>query len=126
MKALRYLLIVAMVSVASLVFATAQSLAQKPKVEMKSTSGMVYSGSNLPQAAAKGTVLTGWAPGTYTPADEETSSGPRKIGGGNSGGGSGPENPDDPWATPLGDAAIPLMLLIIAYAIYKVRRRMRA
>ena len=126
MKALRYLLIVAMVSVASLVFATAQSLAQKPKVEMKSTSGMVYSGSNLPQAAAKGTVLTGWAPGTYTPADEETSSGPRKIGGGNSGGGSGPENPDDPWATPLGDAAIPLMLLALVYMCARAFLKKRA
>ena len=32
----------------------------------------------------------------------------------------------DPWATPLGDAAIPLALLALGYAIYKVRRRVRA
>lgn len=114
---------VMMLSVASLAFATAQSLAQQPEVYMQSTSGMVYSGSQLPSAAADGAVLTGSTVGTYTPASPGKPSGPRKIGGGNSGGGDGPTNPDDPWKTPLGDA---VWVLILAAAVYGVYRRKRS
>ena len=127
---LRYLLIVALVSLTSVLSATnvaAQNLAQRPEVQMKSTSGMVYSGSTLPQAAADGAYVTGSEPGTYTPAS--TNSGPsgrRKIGGGNSGGGDGPTNPDDPWATPLGDAAIPLALLALMYVCARAFLKKRA
>lgn len=127
MKALRYLLIVTMVSVASLVFATAQSLAQKPEAEMRSTSGMVYSGSNLPQAAADGAVLTGTTIGTYSPAS--TTSGPRKAKSGLGGGGGSGEPGDrpEPYEDPLGDAMIPLMLLAGAYLIMRaMRKRMHA
>jgi hypothetical protein len=128
MKALRYLLIVAMVSVASMLFATAQSLAQQPKAEMHSTSGMVYSGSTLPSAAEKGAVLTGSKLGTYSPADGEPSN-PNKMrrdvgGGGSTEDDEDPDGPADPF--PVGDAALPLALLACAYAIYKVRRRIRA
>ena len=127
MKALRYLLMVMMLNVASLAFATAQSLAQQPEVYMQSTSGMVYSGSQLPSAAADGAVLTGSTVGTYTPASPGKPSGPRKIGGGNSGGGTGPSNPDDPFATPIGDAVWVLMALACAYLIIRVvRARKRA
>jgi hypothetical protein len=113
MKALRYLLIVMMVSVASMLFASAQSLAQQPKVEMHSTSGMVYSGSKLPSAALDGAVLTGITPGTYRSVDPtEGPTGRRKIGG-NTGGGS--DDREDPYETPFGDAALPLMLLALAY-----------
>ena len=123
MKALRYLLIVTMVSVASMVFATAQNLAQQPQAEMKSTSGMMYSGSTLPSAAADGAVLTGSKLGTYSPADGSNSSGPRKA--------KRVSDDDSPGTepgqeSPLGDAALPLMLLALVYAIYKVRRRIRA
>ena len=124
MKALRYLLIVMMLSVASVMFVTAQNLAQQPQAEMKSTSGMVYSGSQLPSAAATGTITTGSKLGTYETAGNAAGpSGRRKIGGGNSGGGSGPTNPDDPWATPIGDAVWPLMLLACAYLIVRAARR---
>ena len=123
MKALRYLLIVMMLSVASLAFATVQSLAQQPEVYMQSTSSMVYSGSQLPSAAADGAVLTGSTVGTYTPASPGKPSGPRRIGGGNSGGGDGPTNPDDPWATPLGDVLWPLLLLALVYALLRVYMR---
>lgn len=128
MKTLRYLLIVAMISMASVVSATnvaAQNLARRPEAQMHSTSGMVYSGSALPQAAAEGAVLTGSEPGTYTPAN--TNSGPsgrRRISGGNTGG--GPDDREDPYPDPLGDAAWPLALLALAYAINKVRKRVRA
>ena len=54
-------------------------------------------------------------------------SGPRRLGEGPSPG-SGtqpgtPGNPEDENQQPLGDAALPLMLLACAYAIYKVSRR---
>ena len=124
MKALRYLLMVMMLSVASLAFATAQSLAQQPEVYMQSTSGMVYSGSQLPSAAADGAVLTGSTVGTYTPASPGKPSGPRKIGGNNSGGSGDRE---DPYETPIGDAVWPLALLACAYLIIRVvRARKRA
>ena len=53
--------------------------------------------------------------------------GPRRLGEGPSPG-SGtqpgtPGNPEDENQQPLGDAALPLMLLACAYAIYKVSRR---
>ena len=127
MKTLRYLLIVVILSVASMVFATAQSLAQQPKVEMKSTSGMVYSGSNLPQAAADGAVLTGSKLGTYSPAGM---SGPNraKRAGENEGteDEEDPDNPAEPF--PLGDAALPLALLACAYVLARafLKRRTRA
>ena len=128
MKALRYLLIVAMVSVASMVFATAQSLAQKPESQMKSTSGMVYSGSTLPSAAADGTVLTGSKIGTYSPADAATR-GTRKAKREDANGDGwededDPDTPADPF--PLGDAAIPLMLLALAYVCARAFLKRRA
>ena len=117
MKTMRYLLIVAMVSVASMMFATAQSLAQQPKAEMQSTSVMVSSGSALPSAAASGTVLTGSKLGTYDPADASYS-GPRKAKKEDANGDGwedeeDPTGPADPY--PVGDAALPLMLLALAY-----------
>ena len=116
-------MVVAMVSVLSV---KAQSTAQLPEAHMQSTSGMVYSGSQLPSAAADGAVLTGSTVGTYTPASAGKPSGPRKIGGGNSGGGTGPSNPDDPFATPIGDAVWPLLALASVYALLRVYRRKRS
>ena len=114
MKALRYLLIV--MGLMSVLSISAQALAQQPEAQMQSTSVMPSAGSTLPSAAADGAVLTGSTMGTYTPASPGKPSGPRRIGGGNSGGGDGPTNPDDPWKTPLGDAAWPLALLALAFA----------
>jgi hypothetical protein len=121
MKALRYLLIV--MGLMSVLSISAQALAQQPEVYMQSTSGMVYSGSQLPSAAADGAVLTGSTVGTYTPASAGKPSGPRKIGGGNQGGGDGPSNPVDPWATPLGDAAWPLVLMALSYMAVRTARK---
>lgn len=124
---LKYLLIVVMLSVASLVFATAQSFAQKPEAQMKSTSGMVYSGSSLPQAATTGTYVTGTSIGTYSPA---SGSGPhrakRDVGGGEDDmeDESDPDNPGEP--NPIGDAAIPLLMLAAAYALLRVYKRKRS
>ena len=87
-----------------------------PMVNFHSTSAMIGSGSALPNAAVSG----------FISADDNLPSssprGPRRIGGGNSGGGDGPTNPDDPWKTPLGDAVLPLLLLAAGYAIYLRRK----
>lgn len=129
MKALRYLLIViAMVSVLGV---KAQTLAQMPKAQMKSTSGMVYSGSQLPSAAVQGTYVTGTTIGTYNPSN---ASGPHRAKKEDDGWadeddtpGQGDITPDLPGdLVPIGDAAWPLMLLALAFAIYKVRKRARA
>ncbi len=118
MKALRYLLmVVAMVSVLSV---KAQSTAQLPEVQMQSTSMMVGSGSALPQAAVTGVYTTydnaqagrhgNLRNGTFNPGEEP-----------------GPDEGDnsEPWEDPLGDAALPLALLALAYAGVRVFRKKR-
>ena len=90
---------------------------QPSQINMSSTSAMRLSGSTLPQAAVLG---------AYTTYDTQaTISGPRRIGGGNSGGGNGPTNPDDVWGTPtpIGDIPwLPILLLLGADVIYTYRR----
>ena len=124
MKALRYLLIVMMLSVASLVFATAQSLAQQPRAEMHSTSGMVSSGSALPSAAVDGAVLTGTSIGTYTPADAGKTSGPNRARRGLDDGDDDIDPQGQPF--PLGDAALPLALLACMYIGVRALHKKRA
>ena len=114
MKALRYLLIV--MSLVSVLSVTAQSTAQLPESEMKSTSAMVSSGSSLPQAATTGAVLAGETP--YSSAAFH-GGGPRKIGGNNSGGSGDRE---DPYETPIGDAVWPLLALACAYCAFLIIR----
>ena len=112
---LRYLLIAVILSTASLLSvanATAQSLAQLPDNEMRSTSVLPASGSNLPQAAIEGT--------TTTEGEGSHRTGPRKVGPGQTGG--GPDDREDPYGDPIGDAAWPLALLACAYLIIRVRR----
>lgn len=122
MKALRYLLIV--IAMVSFLGANAQGLAQRPEIKMQSTSGMVYSGSALPSAAASGAVVTGSKLGTYDPADAVGKPNKAKKGEWNPGG----EDPEEgentePWADPLGDAAWPLLMLAAAYALLRVYQR---
>ena len=92
-------------------------VATVPIVEFHSTSAMPSVGSSLFQVAVSGLITT-------DESDNSTITGPRRIGGGNSGGGDGPTNPDDPWKTPIGDAILPLLLLAAAYAIH-LRRKNR-
>lgn len=121
MKALRYLLIAAMIVLAgawSMVNAVPQGIATEPQIDMHSTSVMVGSGSHLPQAAIDGTTTT---------EDENNGGvpkgGPRK----GWGGGGEPGDWDDPYADPIGDALLPLALLAGAYLILRVvRKRTRA
>ena len=129
MKALRYLLIV--MGLMSVLSISAQALAQQPEVYMQSTSGMAYSGSQLPSAAAQGTYVTGTTIGTYNPANVN---GPHRAkkednpgGGFNPGGGEpGPGDNSEPWEDPLGDAMWPLLALAAAYALLRVYRRKRS
>ena len=126
MKALRYLLIVAMISMASVLSAAnaaAQNLATRPEMQMQSTSVMQGSGSALPQAAVDGPYTTGTTIGTYSPA---STGGPSRAKRGWGSGGSGePGDWDDPYADPIGDTLIPLALLAVAYALARVYRRKR-
>ncbi len=111
MKALRYLLIV--MGLMSVLSISAQALAQQPEAHMQSTSILQGSGSTLPQAAAEGTYVTGTTIGTYSPAN---ASGPNRAKKGDDDWEDDDwGNTDDPWATPIGDAALPLALLALAY-----------
>ena len=121
MKALRYLLmVVAMVSVLSV---KAQSTAQLPEVQMQWTSGMVGSGSALPQAAATGAVLTGETPGTYSAAGHH---GHIRRGIDGDDNNDKPSGWDDPYKDPIGDAVWPLLVLAAAYALLRAYRRKRS
>jgi hypothetical protein len=85
-----------------------------PKNCFRSTSTMPRVGSSLPQAAISGVTTT---------VDHFTRRGPARIGGSNSGGGSGPDNLDDPWQMPIGDALLPLLLLVAVYVVFDMRKR---
>ena len=91
-------------------------VATVPTVEFHSTSAMPSTSSSLSQAAVSGVITT-------DESDHSTITGPRRIGGGNSGGGDGPTNPDDPWKTPIGDAVLPLLLLAAGYVFFIARKR---
>jgi len=123
MKAtLRYLLTV--MATVSVLGVCAQSLAQQPQVHMTSTSGMMYSGSTLPQAAATGATLADESP-AYAPGKGGRI---RKDGNPFNPGGGGEitigdvDNPNEP-GTPLGDVFWPLMLLAFAYLVRRFEGR---
>ena len=116
MKAMKYLLIV--ISLVCTLTAQAEAWgalqdtwSNQPQACMRSTSTMHLSGTTLPQAAVTG---------THTTHDVQyTISGPKRIGGGNSGGGyPEPEDPEDPWSTPVGD--IPWGMMLVFMVIYLV------
>lgn len=114
MKAIKLVLIV--IGLASVLSISAQTFAEQPVVQMHSTSAMMGSGSELPQAAITGVSTT------YGNSTNNGVTGPKRIGGGNNngeGGGEDIENPDDVYGTPLGDTPWLLMLLLAGgYAIY--------
>ena len=127
---LRYLLIV--IGLVSVLSVCAQSTAQLPQAQMQSTSGMVYSGSNLPQAAVTGAYVTGSTPGSYSPAYIKGGGKPRKADLNGNGIDDDEEVDDDDWGetgdpywTPIGDAMIPLALLACAYVLARAFRKKR-
>jgi hypothetical protein len=121
MKTLRYLLII--LGMASFLSVQAQGIAQMPTTPFRSTSTMVGSGSTLPVAANTGVQVTGTKVGTYADASYASqSSRPRRIGGNTSG---GSEYREDPFVDPIGDAVLPLMLMLGAYGVLVYFRRKR-
>lgn len=119
MKTLRYLLMV--VAMASVLGVYAQGTAQFPEATMQSTSSMVGTGSTLPQAAVSGTTLAGETPAAYAPGRAGKIR--RDVGGGGTTEDEDPD-PDSPGEPfPIGDAALPLMLLACAYLVVRVARR---
>lgn len=109
MKALKFLLIV--IGLASVLSLSAQTFAEQPSMQMHSTSTMMGSGSELPQAAVTGTYTT------YTDGVGVgyISNGPRR---GASNDDTPPADPDGPMQEPLGDTPWLLMLLLaLGYAM---------
>ena len=122
MKAFRYLLIV--MSLVSVLSISAQTLAQQPSSDFRSTSVMQSSGSALPQAAVTGAYMTSSTPGSYTPATRPGGIIRKDVGEGE--GTEDEEDPDNPGEpNPLGDAMWPLMLLALMYVCARVFRNKR-
>ena len=133
MKALRYLLIaVTVLSVLSLsaqtrqyatthsqehaVYSGAYVNPQMPVATMDYRhSDYMTSGSTLPQAAVEGPTTT------YDVGEGQSKGHIRKAWGT----GGGPDDRPEPYETPLGDAAWPLLALAAAYAVLRVYRRKR-
>lgn len=117
MKAMKLLLIVfGLVSVLSL---SAQTFAEQPSMQMHSTSAMMSSGSELPQAALTGTYTT-YSTGV---GSGYISNGPHRAAAEGDDGDTPPEDPDGPMQEPLGDTPWMLMLLLAAgYAIFSARK----
>ena len=89
--------------------------AEQPDAAMHSTSAMTSCGSSLPCAASSGFVS---ADDNLLGSTNYLPSGPRRIGGGNMNQGDGPDNPDDPWKTPVGD--LPWGMMLVFMVIYLV------
>lgn len=106
MKAIKLVLIV--IGLASVLSLSAQTFAEQPTVQMHSTSAMMSSGSELPQAAVTGVSTTYTSDGvgsSYTPT------GPQR--------GSENRPGDNAEPFPVGDTPWLLMLLLAGgYAIY--------
>lgn len=81
----------------------AVQIATLPEIIFRSTSSMPSMGSTIPAAEILSEV------GDETPAP----AGPRRA---------RPEDWDDPYDDPLGDAVIPLLLLAVGYGIYLRRK----
>ena len=88
---------------------------EQPNVSMHTTSAMTSCGSTLPCAASTGFVS---ADDNLAGSTNYIPSGPRRIGGGNMNQGDGPDNPDDPWKTPVGD--LPWEMILVCMVIYLV------
>ena len=123
MKKITCLLI--LFSIMSLLCVKAQGLAQLPSCNFQSTSTMRSSGSTMTTAAQTGVRVTGTTVCSYNPVSPAFTSRPRRVeeGGGFEDEGDEPVNglPGEP--APLGDAVLPMMLLLGAYCGFVYYRR---
>lgn len=107
MKAMKFILIV--LGLASVLSLSAQMFAEQPTVQMHSTSAMMSSGSELPQAAVTG---------TYTTYTTRTGSNYLPTGPQRASDDTPPADPPGPNEYPLGDTPWLLMLLLaLGYAL---------
>ena len=142
MKALRYLLIVmAVLSVVSVQAATLGTPyqpqtrgirytsyhSQMPTVAIHSTApAMMSSGSSLPMAAVSGVYVTGSTPASSSPARHPGRI-RRDVGDEDEGTTEGDPDPVKPGEpSPLGDVLWPLMLMAVAYVVYRRKRTKKA
>ena len=132
MKTLKYILsviaILSVVSVSAATFGTPYRPQQRkvsystvqvgmPQATMSSTSTMMYSGSSLPLAAATGVTTS------YDTNPSKAPGRPRRVGE-NDGFEEDEEDPDVPVNPfPVGDAVLPMMLLVAAYGAFLALRR---
>ena len=118
MKAMKFLLIV--LGLASVLSISAQTFAEQPVVQMHSTSAMMGSGSELPQAAVTGVSTTYTSNGvgsSYIPTGPQ-----REAATGD--GDTPPDDPNGPMENPVGDTPWALMLLLAGgYALRISLRR---
>lgn len=107
MKTMKFLLIV--LGLASVLSISAQTFVEQPVVQMHSTSTMMGSGSELPQAAVTGVSTTYTSDGvgaSYIPT------GPQRSGE------NRPGDNEEPFDDPVGDTPWLLMLLLaLGYAL---------
>jgi hypothetical protein len=111
MKAIKSLLIV--LGLASVLSLRAQTFAEPPTVQMHSTSAMMGSGSELPQAAVTGTYTTysSGSGSSFSPRGPQ-----RSLENGDEE--DKPDGWDEPFDEPLGDMPWVLMvLLVLGYAL---------
>ena len=113
MKAMKLLLIV--LGLASVLSLSAQTFAEQPSVQMHSTSTMMSSGSELPQAAVTGTYTTYSSGPSYSPR------GPQRA----ADDGDYPpiDNPPGPNQFPIGDTPWLFMLLLVAGYVVRVGKK---
>ena len=113
MKAMKFLLIV--LGLASVLSISAQTFAEQPVVQMHSTSAMMGSGSELPQAAVTGTYTTYSSGPSYAPRGPQRSA---------ENGDTPPAEPEGPMENPVGDTPWVLMALLVGgYALRISLRR---
>ena len=111
----KYLQLLIVLVLTCLLSSSTYYTAEYPNAAMHSTSAMTSCGSSLPCAASAGFVS---ADDNLSESSNDLPSGPRRIGGSNMNQGDGPDNPDDPWKTPVGD--IPWGMILVCMVIYLV------
>ena len=94
--------------------------AESPNAAMHSTSAMTSCGSSLPCAASAGFVS---ADDNLSSGSNDLPSGPRRIGDNNMNQGEDPEDPDDPWKSPIGDIPLGMMVVCILIYMYVIYRK---
>lgn len=112
MKTMKHILWVICVTFATTAMAAdfMCAAASAPTTVFQSTSTMSLSGSSLPSAAMRMTIGNG-----ISNAESNTPRGPQRV---------SPERPpEDPFDEPVGDAVLPLLLLVAGYGFFIARKR---